>query len=349
MNQTLLDPTLDPTTLMKQTTPPLLIATFILLASRKKGIKMWFNTKFTFHRASGLTFLLLYSYSWYLLLMDYGYLQKSHIVSILAMNGLLQAVSALTTFTFLPSNESSKSNGYFSDKGILSREFVTENIFYQLLPIWGTFYFDEDLYRGLFRKNELTGLIFIMKLLEIVMIFLPFTLIRPFFPLTRLRDAYTQEKDKSKDNVQFYRIVIVMIKIFYIWSKHFMGFYLWYLRYLNLIGKEDLYWVHHMLLSNVGTVSIAMFLHTLRFKYIIGPRVAQIVYVMMAYQSFIGGLHLMPLFLSYPALFCMASFATMLNYWKRDLMNYYYVSAMVVVMLMDHQYIPLVKLDIFSS
>jgi len=309
---------------------------------------MWFNTKFTFHRFSGLTFLLLYSYSWYLLLMDYPYFLKSRIISILAMNGLLQAVSALTTFTFLPSNKDSGSNGYFSDKGILSREFVTENIFFQILPIWGTFYFDDDLYRVLFRRNELTPIFLVMKFLEIVMIFLPFTLIRPFFPLTRLSDSYT-EKDKSKNNVQFYRIVIIMIKIFYIWSKHFMGFYLWYLRYLNVIGKDDLYWVRHMILSNVGTVSIAMFLHTLRFKYIIGPRIAQVTYVIMAYQSFIGGFHLMPLFLSFPILFSLATFGTMLNYWKRDLMNYYYVFAMAVVLLIDNQYIPLVKLDIFSS
>jgi len=105
-------------------------------------LRMWFNTKFTFHRFSGLCFLVIYAFSWYYILTDYPGFIKSRVMVILAMNGLLQAVSAATTFTFLPSKESA---GYFSDKGILSKEFVLENIFFQILPVWGTFYFDEIL------------------------------------------------------------------------------------------------------------------------------------------------------------------------------------------------------------
>jgi len=240
---------------------------------------------------------------------------------------------------FLPSKESA---GYFSDKGILSKEFVLENIFFQILTVWGTFYFDEILFHNKIKANV------IGRLVEAVMIFLPFTLIRPYFPLTRLRDAYFYEKDKSEQNLNFYRIVIIMIKIFYIWSKHFMGFYLSYLRYLDVIDGDYLYWVHHMLLSNIGTASIAIFLHTLRFKKIIGPRIAQVVYVIMAYQSFIGGMHLIPLFLNFPILLLMATFGCTLNYFKRDYVHYYYVAAMGVILLIENQYIPLFKVDVLS-
>ena len=47
-----------------------------------------------------------------------------------ALNGVLQATSAILTFKFLPAKDDP---GYFSDKAIVSRLFVKENLFYQLM------------------------------------------------------------------------------------------------------------------------------------------------------------------------------------------------------------------------
>ena len=45
------------------------------------------------------------------------------------LNGVLQATSAILTFTFLPKISDP---GYFRDKSIISRLFVVENLYYQV-------------------------------------------------------------------------------------------------------------------------------------------------------------------------------------------------------------------------
>ena len=52
-----------------------------------------------------------------------------------------------------------------------------------------------------------------------------------------------------------------------------MGFHVNYLRFLGLISPTDMRWVRGLWLLNSGTVSIAVFLHTMRFKRLLPPRV----------------------------------------------------------------------------
>jgi len=47
-------------------------------------------------------------------------------------------------------------------------------------------------------------------------------------------------------------------------------------------------WVRGLWLLNAGTVSIAVFLHTMRFKKLLPPRVTFSCYLIMAYASFSG-------------------------------------------------------------
>ena len=62
-----------------------------------------------------------------------------------------------------------------------------------------------------------------------------------------------------------------------------MGFGFNYLFFLGEITESDLRrWGWPLLLLNAGTVSIAFFLHTLRFEQILKPRLAHTIYVGMA-------------------------------------------------------------------
>lgn len=62
-----------------------------------------------------------------------------------------------------------------------------------------------------------------------------------------------------------------MIKIFYLWAKYFLGFHINFMTYLGIIKPENFMFVRGLYLLNAGTVSIGVFLHTLRFKKILPP------------------------------------------------------------------------------
>ena len=65
-----------------------------------------------------------------------------------------------------------------------------------------------------------------------------------------------------------------------------LRFHLNYLRFLGLLSEQDMKWVRGLWLLNSGTVSVAVFLHTMRFKKLIAPRVNFSCYAAMPYASF---------------------------------------------------------------
>ncbi len=76
--------------------------------------------------------------------------------------------------------------------------------------------------------------------------------------------------------MQFFTYVT---KTFYLFGKHFFGFYLNYARFLNVINKEELSHIQLMLILSGFPVTISMFLHTLKFKKYISPRLSIVLYV----------------------------------------------------------------------
>ena len=175
--------------------------------------------------------------------------------------GIVQGYSAYFSFKVLPEL---KDAGYYSDKGVLSRNFLHENIFFQCMCLFGSVYYDSGL-RGTL-QSTLPG-----KLTEMIFLFFPYVIIRPFYPITRFRDGGTQSKSRTGPLEKFYEIGTTMIKIFYLWAKYFLGFHINFMTYLGLITPENLFFVHGLYLLNAGTVSIGVFLHTLRFKKILPP------------------------------------------------------------------------------
>jgi hypothetical protein len=169
--------------------------------------------------------------------------------------------------------------GYYSDKAVLSRNFVHENIFYSLLVVFGSVYYNETA-RNVMRSNPV-GLC-----LEGLFVFLPYVVLRPLFPTTRFKNAGTSRQGRSSTNETFYAVATNMIKIFYLWAKYFLGFYINFLVYLDLVTDRNWKFLNGLYLLNEGTVSMAVFLHTLRFKKVLPPRLTMSIYLAQIYLTF---------------------------------------------------------------
>lgn len=194
------------------------------------------------------------------------------------VSGIIQGYSAYFSFKVLPELDDA---GYFSDKAVMSRTFVHENIYFSLLCIFGSVYYHQS-HRFQLRTNW-PG-----RLVEFAFVFFPYIVVRPVFPLTRFKNAGTTYKGRSEKNAKFYEIGTLMVKIFYLWAKYFLGFFVNFMVYLELATPTNLKLIRGMFLLNEGTVSIAMFLHTLRFKKILPPKFAFSLYLMQIYATFAG-------------------------------------------------------------
>jgi hypothetical protein len=194
------------------------------------------------------------------------------------MVGVIQGYSAYFSFKVLPDLDDA---GYFSDKAVMSRAFVHENIYFSLLCIWGSTYYHAG-HRAAMRAHPMG------RIAELAFAFYPYIVVRPVFPLTRFKDAGTTYKGRSEKNQRFYEIGTTMVKIFYLWAKYFLGFFVNFMVYLDLATPETWKLIHGMFLLNEGTVSLAMFLHTLRFKKILPPKFAFTLYLMQIYATFSG-------------------------------------------------------------
>ena len=121
------------------------------------------------------------------------------------------------------------------------------------------------------------------------MVFLPYLLLRPFFPKTQLRTGIKNDNTKTTDHKTFYILSIYAIKFFVLFGKHYIGLFINSVRYLgglSTTGDEKI--LHFMMIGNCGTVSIGMFLHTLRFKNVLRPKISMSLYLMMLYTPMIA-------------------------------------------------------------
>lgn len=124
--------------------------------------------------------------------------------------GVIQATSAYFSFKVLPNLADA---GYYSDKAVLSRYFVFENLYFQIYALFGSIYYNDALRSQM--QSSLLG-----KCLEVMFVFFPYVLIRPWFPTTRFSDAGSSMSGRSKDNERFYKIGTLMVKFFYVRYPH---------------------------------------------------------------------------------------------------------------------------------
>ena len=190
--------------------------------------------------------------------------------------GLAQGMSAFLSFKVLPELNDA---GYYSDKAVLSRSFVHENIYFTLMCVFGTIYNYEPTRLAL--RTSAWG-----RCMEYMFVFLPFVALRPFFPITRFKDTGKTRKGRSNKNERFYQIGTSMVKFFYLWAKYFLGFFTNFLLFLELVSEKHLKFLQGLFLLNLGTVSISIFLHTLRFRKVLPARFTFSVYLLQIYLTF---------------------------------------------------------------
>jgi hypothetical protein len=186
---------------------------------------------------------------------------------------MIQGISAYFSFKVLPELEDA---GYYSDKAVLSRTFVHENIFFTLLAFSGSCYYNDIMRENM--QKTIPG-----KILQTTFLFFPYALVRNWFPITQFSKAGSSMAGRTAKNERFYEIGTFAIKIFYLWAKYFLGFYVNFLIFLNKHTDENMKFIRGLFLLNCGTVSIAIFLHTLRFKKVLPPKLTFSIYLAQIY------------------------------------------------------------------
>lgn len=225
------------------------------------AVRLFILPKFRPHRLTGLAYLLQFLT---LCIMVAASVRPSHLLWTLPMTGFIQAIIASLTFTSLPRRQT---QGYFSDRGVISYEFVLENVYFSGLLFFQALYFT---FRPLPRA---------LLPLEIVLVFFPYHVIRPLFPKTSFRRSYGNEREQTEKNTAFLSLLARITKTFYVIAKHFNGYFINYLIFLGLLsGAQDRLMYFLFLLGGWGT-TIAMFLQTLKIRKYITPQTALLAYM----------------------------------------------------------------------
>jgi len=271
------------------------------------------STKHKMHRYMGLAYLFQYFAAWTQYLANYEAAKDSYLPHFIALNGtsqghrsimhwtrslhpmsdtscfsqnlpfidfltlngigVIQGYSAFFSFKVLPELDDP---GYYSDKAVASRNFVHENIFFSMMAVFGSIYYNEEFRQGL--KSHWAG-----EVVETMFVFFPYIVIRTWFPTTRFSNAGKGRMGRTKKNELFYEIGTKMVKFFYLWAKYFLGFFVNFLVFLEAPTPSQWKFLHGMYLLNLGTISIAIFLHTLRFKKVLPAKLTFSIYLLQIY------------------------------------------------------------------
>lgn len=249
---------------------------------------LFVHPKFAVHRVFGLLYLVQWFASLYLYFADYDYFINSHLIWSLPINGVVQSLSATYYFSFLPNKPDP---GYNSDKSALSYDFVKENIFFAVILAFQWLYYSDD-FVGLIKKS-ITG--------EYIFVFFPY-FFRGLVPKSSFRDSLNDKGNKSEKNRTFFMTVTWITKIFYVWAKHYIGFFMNYMRFMNRISPEQQYHMYFLLIFSACATTIAMFLHTLKFKGYIGPKTAYLLYMASYFATFYSFIRIREVFFTSPDL-----------------------------------------------
>lgn len=225
------------------------------------------------HRYMGMAFLIQYAAAWVEYITNYDHAKDSVLLHFIAVNGLIQGYSAFFSFKVLPDLDDP---GYFSDKAVISRKFVHENTFFSLITVWGSIYYNEVWLEKI--QAHPVG-----RILEILFVFFAYVAIRPFFPTTHVGDAGSGKGSRTDANKSFYTYGTLAYKIFYLWAKYFLGFFINFLWMRRLCTPDEVMFIKGMYTLNLGTLSIGIFLHTLRFKGVLPGKLTFSLYLLQIY------------------------------------------------------------------
>lgn len=263
--------------------------------------KLFVNKRFMFHRLIGLSYLIQYVTTVYLYFYSYDYFINSFLIWSLPLTGILQSINAAMTFTFLAKTQSDQ--GYFSDKVTMPYAFVCENIFFAMLLCFQWLYMS-DTFNPWIRK---------LFLPEIMFVFFPY-IWRTLFPKTSFRDSIINEKNKTDANFYFFHISTYITKTFYVWAKHYIGFFLNYVRFMDGIDESTKKEIYLLLIFSAFATTISMFLHTLKFKKYLEPKLSLGIYIFSYLCTFYSYYQIMHIFIDHWNLTLLTFVGVVLNF-----------------------------------
>lgn len=293
-------------------------------------IKLFFTRKFIVHRLTGLFYLIIWTLALLYYAISYDRFLKSHLTWLVPVMGVIQSITAIYTFTFLP-RKADPGITYLSDKSALSYFFIVENSFFELLLMFQWLYYS-DFFYNVFKESVV---------IEIVFVFFPYAF-RPLWPKTRLRDALKSEKNKSAQNRKFMLASNYIIKVFYIFAKHYIGYFLNYVRFLDRINPYEQYLVFGLMITSSFATTISIFLHTLKFKGYIGPRTATIIYESSYILTGYYFLQMFTVFVKSPDIALLTFIGLLINFGSFYLQQFYQV--IIVFLLYSIRY----NVDLYS-
>jgi len=145
-------------------------------------------------------------------------------------------------------------------------------------------------------------------------------------------DAINSMK-KQSPNYNFYFYLTWATKIFYVWAKHYIGFFLNYIRFLNGANEWDRQCVYGILISAAFATTIALFLHTLRFKHYVAGTTSFSIYVVSYLSTFIGYGFVFHVFAQHPMLAFITFIGLILNLVHHRLFDVYQIALMILAHL----------------
>jgi len=167
--------------------------------------------------------------------------------------------------------------------------------------------------------------------------------IRVLWPKTSFREGIKGDKSKSPEMRRFYFVVGWMTKIFYIWAKHFIGYFLNYVRFLDKINEEERAAVYFTLIFASFATTISMFLHTLRFKHYIGPYTSYLTYMASYLGTFYGFYLLSGIFVKNVDLTILVLGGIVVNFMSWKIQTIYQILVMIFFYMDRYNLFPVVS------
>ena len=241
----------------------------------EEWIRFWVRRDFRAHRVVGL----LYLFNWVDMARLMLAVERDTFVSdpyygcrmcALLCHGLIQTGVAFRSFRFLSRKD--KQN-YFSDRGTISRAFVAENAFFVIVSIYASVQNTPCLAE--WTKGTAV---------ELAFVFFPYHAIRPFFPKTSFVQKRSSDQEIRNDttmekNARLMQTSAYVTKVAYILGKHMLGYFVNYVAFVRGLTSWHRWLSYAVMLGGGYNLTIGVFIHTLKFKKIISPLVAILLYI----------------------------------------------------------------------
>jgi len=219
--------------------------------------------------------------------------------------------------------------GYFGDKGTLSYNFIVENSFFALILLFAWTYYNDPLFQ--FMKSSI--------IIDNAFVFFPY-FFRTYWPKTRIRDALLNPRNKTEKNYNFFVIVTWITKGFYLWAKHYIGYFLNYVRFMDRISEEERYHIYLLLIFSSFATTVAVFLHTLKFKGYMDSRLSFLTYQASYFATFYGFYQVSGIFFANIDLTLIVLGGLLLNFADIKVQHAYQILVAVVLNMARYNQLP---------